>query len=54
MLRFGLDPDNSAASKALDEGPEDDRVRVSVVVLDEDVVDSFDIRDAENIVVLRE
>lgn len=54
MLSLSLEPDNSAASEALNDGPEDVRVGISVAVLDEDMIDSLDIRDAENIVVLRE
>lgn len=54
MLSLGLDPDDSAASEALNEGPEDVRVGISVVILDEDMVNGFGIRDAENVVVLRE
>jgi hypothetical protein len=54
VLGLGLNPDNSAASEALDNGPEDRRMRISVAVLDEDMIDGLDIRGAENIMVLQE
>lgn len=54
MISLGLGPDNSAAGKAFDEGPEDGRMGVTVVVLDEEVIDGLDIRDAENVMVLQE
>jgi len=54
VVGLGLRPDNSAASKAFDEGPEDGRMGVLVAVLDEDVFDGLDIRNAENVMVLQE
>lgn len=52
MLGLSLGPDNSAAGKALDDGPEDGRMGIVVAVLDENTVDGLNIRDAKNIVVL--
>jgi hypothetical protein len=53
VVSLGFGPDDSATSKAFDEGPEDVRMGVLVVVLDEDVLDGLGVRDTENVMMLR-